>query len=82
MNTEKQLECAKLHGCDKLRCLGFVVPKVCEQPWDVTQPSRGLGDTIAKFTHATGIAKLVKGTVGSDCGCNQRQQAANQLFPY
>ena len=50
------------------------------------QPSRGLGDTIAKFTHATGIHSLAK--IGAkamgkkDCGCKKRQQALNKAFPY
>lgn len=47
--------------------------------------SRGLGDTINKFTTATGIKKVVdtvaKAT-GSDCGCNKRQDALNRAFPY
>lgn len=38
------------------------------------QPSRGLGDTIAKATAAVGI---------SPCGgCKQRQAIANTLVPY
>ena len=38
--------------------------------------SRGLGDSIEKFTKATGIKKVVdtvaKAT-GGDCGCNKRK---------
>jgi hypothetical protein len=48
--------------------------------------SRGLGDSIDKFTKATGIKSLVQmGTraVGKkDCGCNKRKQALNKAFPY
>lgn len=44
--------------------------------------SRGLGDTIAKITHATGIDKIVKKTLGKDCGCRGRQEKLNELFPY
>ena len=50
------------------------------------QPSRGLGDTIAKFTHATGIHNLAqigaKAMGKKDCGCKKRQQALNKAFPY
>ncbi len=47
--------------------------------------SKGLGDTIAKITKATGIKKVVdtvaKAT-GKDCGCGKRQENLNRLFPY
>jgi hypothetical protein len=41
-----------------------------------------LGDTIAKVTKATGIEKLVKFIAGEDCGCNERKEKLNKLFPY
>lgn len=45
--------------------------------------SRGLGDTIAKITHATGIAQVVKKVSGGkDCGCRGRQAKLNEMFPY
>ena len=48
--------------------------------------SRGLGDTIAKFTKATGINNLAQmgaRDVGKkDCGCKKRQEALNKAFPY
>lgn len=47
--------------------------------------SRGLGDVVAKFTHATGIAKGVKyvaGLFGVDCGCTGRQETLNTVFPF
>lgn len=48
--------------------------------------SKGLGDTVAKITHATGLDKIVKAvarTVGkNDCGCGRRQQKLNELVPY
>ena len=54
--------------------------------FDPTQPSRGLGDTIAKFTHATGIAKAVEVVTEAlgieDCGCGGRQEWANGFIPY
>jgi hypothetical protein len=44
--------------------------------------SKGLGDTIAKITKATGIDKLVKFVAGEDCGCEERKEKLNNLFPY
>lgn len=44
--------------------------------------SRGLGDTVAKFTEATGVDKLVHFIAGEDCGCDKRKEKLNKLFPY
>ena len=44
--------------------------------------STGLGDTIAKITKATGIDKVVKFIAGEDCGCDERKEKLNKLFPY
>ena len=47
--------------------------------------SKGLGDTVAKITKATGIKKVVdtvSKATGKDCGCGKRQDALNRLFPY
>ena len=47
--------------------------------------SKGLGDTIEKITKATGIKKVVKKVseiTGKDCGCDQRKETLNRLFPY
>ena len=47
--------------------------------------SKGLGDTVAKITKATGIKKVVdtvSKTVKKDCGCGKRQNTLNRLFPY
>ena len=49
------------------------------------QKSKGLGDTIAKITKATGIKKVVNTVAkatGKDCGCGKRQDTLNRLFPY
>jgi hypothetical protein len=50
------------------------------------EKSKGLGDTIAKFTNATGIDKLVEALAAAvgeeDCGCDGRRQTLNELFPY
>ena len=50
--------------------------------------SKGLGDSIEKFTKATGIKSLtelasrkITGKPGG-CGCNKRKKALNKMFPY
>ncbi len=43
--------------------------------------SKGLGDTIEKFTTATGIKKLADKIPGG-CGCGKRKKKLNDLFPY
>lgn len=42
------------------------------------EKSKGLGDTIAKVTKATGLDKLAP----KDCGCKKRQKKLNKMFPY
>ncbi len=47
--------------------------------------SRGLGDSIEKFTKATGIKTIVdkvSKATGRDCGCNQRRDTLNRVIPY
>jgi len=48
--------------------------------------SKGLGDTVEKFTKATGIytlADMAAKFVGKeDCGCGQRKDKLNNMFPY
>lgn len=44
--------------------------------------SKGLGDTIEKFTTATGIKSFVKKTLGPNCGCEGRKEWLNNKFPY
>lgn len=44
--------------------------------------SEGLGDTIEKITEATGIKKAVKWLLGDDCGCDERKEKLNKMFPY
>ena len=48
--------------------------------------SRGLGDSIEKFTKITGInhlAKITAKAIGKkDCGCGKRRDALNKKFPY
>ena len=44
--------------------------------------SKGLGDSIEKFTEATGIKAVVKAIAGEDCGCDERRDKLNKIFPY
>jgi len=47
--------------------------------------AKGLGDTIANITHATGLDKLAElytKITGKPCGCGSRQEYLNKLFPY
>ena len=50
------------------------------------EKSKGLGDTIAKITHATGLDKVAdavaKAAGAEDCGCNKRRKTLNEIFPY
>jgi hypothetical protein len=43
---------------------------------------QGLGDTVEKVLEATGIAAVAKFLMGEDCGCEERKQKLNTLFPY
>jgi hypothetical protein len=46
--------------------------------------SKGLGDDIKKITSATGLDKLaerIAEILGTDCGCDARQEALNKMFP-
>lgn len=47
--------------------------------------SRGFGDTVEKFTKATGIKKVVEKVATAtnrDCGCGARRDSLNRIFPY
>ena len=48
----------------------------------MTKKSKGLGDTIEKITKATGIDKVAKAVLGDDCGCDERKEKLNKMFPY
>lgn len=53
---------------------------------NVNRPSRGLGDTIAKVTKATGLDRvadrMAKAVGKEDCGCGERKDTLNRVFPY
>ena len=47
--------------------------------------SRGLGDSIHKFTKATGIKSVVDRVsqgLNIPCGCEARREALNRMVPY
>jgi hypothetical protein len=47
--------------------------------------SRGLGDDIKKITSATRLDKLanqIAKLTSGDCGCDERQEKLNKIFPY
>jgi hypothetical protein len=48
--------------------------------------SKGLGDSIAKVTHALGIDRVAEAVAklagAPGCGCEERKQYLNELFPY
>jgi hypothetical protein len=47
--------------------------------------SIGFGDTVEKFTEATGIKKVVEmftEITGIDCNCDARKEKLNNLIPY
>jgi hypothetical protein len=47
--------------------------------------SKGLGDSIHKFTKATGIKTVVdkvSSGLNIPCGCDGRRQSLNNLVPY
>jgi hypothetical protein len=53
------------------------------------EKSKGLGDSIEKFTKATGIKSFTQvlarnGILGKkkDCGCNKRKDQLNKAFSY
>lgn len=46
---------------------------------------KGLGDSVENFTKATGIKSVVEKVsemTGRPCGCSDRRDALNRMFPY
>ena len=43
--------------------------------------SKGLGDKVEKVFKATGISKVAKFILGEDCGCEERKDTLNKIFP-
>lgn len=44
--------------------------------------AQGLGDTVEQVLEVTGIAKVAKWVLGEDCGCEERKEKLNKIFPY
>ena len=47
--------------------------------------SRGLGDSIEKFTKASGIKSIIDNVsqgLNIPCGCQSRRDALNRILPY
>jgi hypothetical protein len=52
----------------------------------ILSKQKGLGDTVAMVTTYTGIKYAIdkakeSGIIG-DCGCKERQEKLNNMFPY
>lgn len=47
----------------------------------MSEKSKGLGDSVEKFTKATGLKRLVE-RMSKDCGCEGRKEYLNEKFPY
>lgn len=51
----------------------------------ISPESRGLGDSVAKVIHATGLNKVSEmytSITGKPCNCKGRQEFLNDLVPY
>lgn len=51
----------------------------------MAKKAKGLGDTIEQITTVTGIKAVVEmftKATGLDCGCDERKETLNKLFPY
>ena len=51
----------------------------------ILKGDKGLGDTVERFTKATGIKNLVDKVsefTGKDCGCKERRNLLNKMFSY
>lgn len=67
-------------GTDRLIHSGYVEAETCLRCPYANKPRRkpkGLGDTLHRFLHATGIAAVVRG-----CGCGKRKSWLNRIIPY
>ncbi len=50
--------------------------------WKSKQPLKGTGDVVEKVLEKTGVAKVVKFVLGDDCGCTDRKERLNKLWPF
>jgi len=58
----------------------------CSAPAPAPQPPcRGLGDAVARVAEATGMARAAQWferATGRPCGCEERREALNKMFPF
>lgn len=56
------------------------------EDFNINKEPKGLGDTIANITHTLGIDKVADAVAklagAKGCGCDERRQYLNELFPY
>ena len=45
------------------------------------ESNKGLGDSVEAVLKATGVDKVAKWILGDDCGCDERKEKLNYLFP-
>jgi len=79
-NQQERLDSEEQNRTEEEYKKGFFMGDI-----DIPLESRGLGDTVAKITKATGIKKVVDtafGVFNKDCGCIEKQNKLNSLFPY
>ena len=76
-STEKGTTCLRC-GYELLRNYELLPSRMCDQQ---DCPKRmGLGDYVAAGLSVVGITKpLVQQVVGGPCGCEERQEALNEL---
>ena len=43
---------------------------------------KGLGDVVETVLEKTGVDKVAKFVLGEDCGCDERKEKLNKLFPF
>ena len=51
----------------------------------LNRKSIGFGDTVAKAAKAVGADRVAQASTkvtGKDCGCGQRRDSLNRMFPY
>ena len=47
-----------------------------------SESNKGWGDSVEKVLEKTGVKKVVEFIAGEDCGCDERKDKLNHLFPY
>lgn len=50
--------------------------------WETKKTLKGMGDVIEKALKKTGISRIAKFILGDDCGCDERRDVINKLFPF